>query len=64
MRLSSFFLRKYKLMHPKEPLRQLSWDKPMCDVESKDLAAKTFAKYWAAKCLGKLGESREQRLSR
>lgn len=38
--LSNFFLRKYELMHPKEPIRQLSWDKTTCDVESKGLVAK------------------------
>ena len=38
--VSNFFLREYKLMCPKKPNRQLSWDKTVCDVESKDLVAK------------------------
>lgn len=57
---SSFYLCEYTLMHPKEPNRQLRWDKALRDVESKDLAVKPLQNIRLQKVQGIWGRAGDE----
>lgn len=50
-------------MRPKEPIRQLSWGKTTCDVESKDLVGKPLQNIGLQKVQRSCGRARRRDFS-